>query len=112
MVTAKIFNLFKANTTETTKEVAWPKAAPPLLRWQPKADTFVLALNRLNILAVTTFCCSPLGLHNLATKMDSPREEDPVNFCERSPPAMPIYFTLLYFSIRSMHITFACIYEA
>ena len=41
VVTATIFTLFKANTKETTKEVARPKAAPPLLWWKPKAATFV-----------------------------------------------------------------------
>ena len=40
-VTATIFTVFKANAKETTKEVARPKAAPPLVWWRPKAATFV-----------------------------------------------------------------------
>ena len=53
-LTAIIFTLFKANTKETTKEVARPKAAPPLLWWRPKAATFVCALNGASILALST----------------------------------------------------------
>ena len=49
-----MFTLFKANTKEATKEVARPKAAPPLLWWRPTAATFVLALNSVNFVAVTT----------------------------------------------------------
>ena len=41
VVTATIFAPFKANTKETTKEVARPKAASPLLWWRPQAATFV-----------------------------------------------------------------------
>ena len=51
---ARIHALFKAHTKETTKEVARPKAAPPLLWWRPKAATFVCALNRARILALST----------------------------------------------------------
>ena len=31
---------------ESTKEVAWPKAVPPLLWWRPQAATVVLAFNK------------------------------------------------------------------
>ena len=41
MVTATIFTVFKADTKETTRELARPKAATPLLWWRPKAATFV-----------------------------------------------------------------------
>ena len=53
-ITATTFTLFKANTKETTKEVARPKAAPPLLWWRPKAATFVVYVNVVNIVAVST----------------------------------------------------------
>ena len=49
VVTATIFTLFKANTKETTKEVARPKAAPPLLWWRPTAATFVVDMNRVDV---------------------------------------------------------------
>ena len=39
---------------QTTKEVARPQAAPPLLWWRPKAATFVEAVNIVNIVAVNT----------------------------------------------------------
>ena len=61
VVTATIFTLFKANTKETTKEVARPEAAPPLLLWRPQAATFVQALNRVNIVAVTTILVFHVG---------------------------------------------------
>ena len=41
VVTATIFTPFKPNTKETTKEVARPKAASPLLWWRPQAANFV-----------------------------------------------------------------------
>ena len=76
VLTATIFTLFKATTKETTKEVARPKAAPPLLWWRPQAATFVMALNRVNIVAVNAILVlhvgktgrrtvgrTPLGLH-------------------------------------------------
>ena len=50
-MTATILTLFKANTKETTKEVPWPEADALLLWWRPTAATFVLALNRVNIVA-------------------------------------------------------------
>ena len=66
VVAAATFTLFKANTKETTKEVARPKAASPLLWWQPQAATFVilciLALNRMNIVAVTTIRVLHVGV--------------------------------------------------
>ena len=61
MVTARTLTLFKANTKETTKAVARPKAAPPLLWWRPQAATFVLALNSVNIVAVTTILVFQVG---------------------------------------------------
>ena len=61
VVTATTFTLFKANTKETTKEVARPKAAPPLLWWRPQAATFVVALNRVNIVAVNTILVLYVG---------------------------------------------------
>ena len=54
MLIATIFTIFTASTKETTKEVAWPKAAPPLLWWRPQAATFVEAVNIVNIVAVNT----------------------------------------------------------
>ena len=54
MLTAAIFAVFIGSTKEATKEVAWPKAAPPLLWWRPKAATFVEAVNIVNIVAVNT----------------------------------------------------------
>ena len=41
--------LFIATTKETTKEVPRPKAAAPLLWWRPKAATFVVAMNRVDV---------------------------------------------------------------
>ena len=49
---AIIITLFKANTKEATKKVARPKAAPPL---------FILALNKVNIVAVTTILVLHVG---------------------------------------------------
>ena len=49
MVTATTFTLFKANTKETTKEVPRPEAAAPLLWWRPTAATFVVAMNRVDV---------------------------------------------------------------
>ena len=46
--------LFIATTKETTKEVARPKAAPPLLWWRPTAATFVVAMNRVDVVALNT----------------------------------------------------------
>ena len=46
VVTGTIFTLFKANTKETTKEVARPN---------------ILALNRVNIVAVTTILVLHVG---------------------------------------------------
>ena len=34
---------------ETTKEVPRPEAAAPLLWWRPKAATFVVAMNRVDV---------------------------------------------------------------
>ena len=50
-LTLILFTLLKAITSETTKELARPKAA-----------TFVLALNRVNIVAVTTILVSYVGV--------------------------------------------------
>ena len=58
MVTAAILTLFKANAKETTKEVARPKAAPPLL-W---CSLCILALNRVNVVAVTTILVLHVGV--------------------------------------------------
>ena len=53
MSAATTSTLFIAITKETTKEVAWPKAVPPLLWWRPKAATFVVvALNMVNIVGL------------------------------------------------------------
>ena len=52
VLTATIFTTFTASTKEATKEVALPKAAPPLLWWRPKAATFVQAVNIVNLVAV------------------------------------------------------------
>ena len=38
---------------KTKKEVARPKATPPLLWWRPKAVTFAVALIKVHIVAVT-----------------------------------------------------------
>ena len=62
MVSATIFTLFDANTEKNTEEVAQPRAAPRLLWWRPKAVTFVLALNRVNIVAVTTILVLHVGV--------------------------------------------------
>ena len=51
---ATILSPFKAHTKETSKQVALPKAAPPLLWWRPKAAPFVCALNGASILALST----------------------------------------------------------
>ena len=51
---ARILASIKAHTKETTKEVARPKAEPPLLWWRPKAAQFVCALNEASILALST----------------------------------------------------------
>ena len=40
---------FIATTKETTKEVPRPKAAAPLLWWRPTAATFVVAMNRVDV---------------------------------------------------------------
>ena len=52
--TAKIFASLKANTKETTKEVARQKAAPPDLWWRPTAATFVVPMNRVDVVALNT----------------------------------------------------------
>ena len=70
-MTVAILTLFKANAKEITDEVA-----PPLLWWRPKAATFVLVFNRVNIVAVNAMLVlhvrktgrrtvgrTPLGLH-------------------------------------------------
>ena len=59
-------HLSKATTKETTKEVARPKAAPPLLWWRPEAAPLVVALDRVNAIAVTTILVlrvCVIGLH-------------------------------------------------
>ena len=63
-------------TKETTKEVARPRAAPPLLWWQPQAATCVFAVGRVNTVAVNAILVlhfgrtgrrtvgrTPLGIH-------------------------------------------------
>ena len=54
VLSATTSTLFIATTKETTKEVARPKAAPPLLWWRPKAATFVVAMNRVDVVALNT----------------------------------------------------------
>ena len=61
-VTTTIFAILKANANETTKEVARPKAALPLSWWRPKAATFVLSLNSVNVEAVTTMLVLRVGV--------------------------------------------------
>ena len=41
--------LFIATATETTKEVPRPEAAAPLLWWRLKAATFIVAMNRVDV---------------------------------------------------------------
>ena len=53
-LTATTSAIFIATTKETTKEAARPKAAPPLLRWRPKAAIFVVAMNRVDVVAVNS----------------------------------------------------------
>ena len=63
VVTATIFTSFKTNTKETRKEVARPKAASPLLWWRRQAATLcILALNRVNVVAVTTILVLHVGV--------------------------------------------------
>ena len=52
VVTAMIFTIFKANTKETTTEVGRPKAR----------HLCMLALNRVNIAAVTTILVLHVGV--------------------------------------------------
>ena len=54
VLTATTSTLFIATTKETTKEVPRPKAAPPLLWWRPTAATFVVAMNRVDVVALNT----------------------------------------------------------
>ena len=54
VLTATTSTLFIATTKETTKEVPRPKAAAPLLWWRPKAATFVVAMNRVDVVAADT----------------------------------------------------------
>ena len=54
MSAATTSTLFIATTKETTKEVPRPKAAAPLLWWRPKAATFVVAMNRVDVVAADT----------------------------------------------------------
>ena len=49
MSAATTSTLFIATTKETTKEVPRPEAAAPLLWWRPKAATFVVAMNRVDV---------------------------------------------------------------
>ena len=59
--------LFIATTKETTKEVPRPKAAAPLLWWRPKAATFVVAMNRVDVVAADTiFVCVSVSLDGLS----------------------------------------------
>ena len=48
--------------------MAQPKVAPPLLWWQPKAVTFVLASNRVNIVTVTIMCLAIKASCSLAVR--------------------------------------------
>ena len=54
VLTATMFTLFTTTTKETTKEVARPKAAPPLLWWRPTAATFLVAMTRVDVVALNT----------------------------------------------------------
>ena len=57
-----VFCLFKANIKETTKEVARPKAALPLFVVAAKGRHFcIFALNKINIVAVTTILVLHVG---------------------------------------------------
>ena len=49
---ARIRALFKAHTKETTEEVARPKAAPLLLWWRPNVVSFVVAMIRVDVVAL------------------------------------------------------------
>ena len=48
--------LFTATTKETAKEDARPEAAPPLLWWRPTAATFVVAMSRVDVVALNKNC--------------------------------------------------------
>ena len=62
MVTATIFILFKANTKESTKEVARPKAAqPPFVMAAEGRHFCILALNKVNIVAITSILVTHVG---------------------------------------------------
>ena len=54
VLSATTSTLFIATTKETTKEVARPKAALLLLWWQPTAATLVVAMNRVDVVALNT----------------------------------------------------------
>ena len=54
VLSATTSTLFIATTKETTKEVVRPKAAPPLLWWRPTAASFVVAMNRVDVVALNT----------------------------------------------------------
>ena len=62
MVTATIFTLFKANTKETTKEVARPKAATSFVVAAKGRHLCILALNNVNVVAVTTILVLHVGV--------------------------------------------------
>ena len=53
-LTATTSTLFMDTTKETAKEAAQPKAALPLLWWRPKAATFVMAMNRVDVVAINS----------------------------------------------------------
>ena len=46
--------MFKAITKETTKKVPRLEAAAPLLWWRSTAATLVVAMNRVDVLALNT----------------------------------------------------------
>ena len=64
MVTAMAFTLFTANTTETTKEVARLKAslATSFVVADKGRHFCILALNRVNVVAVTTILVLHVGV--------------------------------------------------
>ena len=61
---------FTATTKETTNEVARPKAAPPLLWWRPKAATFVVAMNRVDVVALNTIFALRLSKTRVGRTLD------------------------------------------
>ena len=70
-LTATIFNLFKANTKKITNEVARPQAA-----------TFVLAFDRVNIVAINAILDSHIGKTGRRTVGRTPFGLQVPSWCE------------------------------